>query len=324
MVCPVLQEWFARIDSMRCRFRPLWVVVLACSVGLIFALTTSCSRAPEPEVAKKSSASPPGTQQVFKVKGVVVSLSPREKTIQIKHEAIPNYMMAMTMPFDVKDTNEMKGLAPGDPVAFRLTVTDTEGWIDQIQKILVVTNPVTPPSPITVIRNVQRLQVGDALPEYHFTNQFGQAFSTENFKGQAIAITFLFTRCPYPTFCPRMANNFEEVQQQLLSVPNMPTNWHLLTISFDPEFDKPEVLKGYAEMHKYNPDFWTFATGSLAEVTTLGEQFGLSFWRENASISHNLRTIVLDPTGKVQKIFEGNVWTGAELAGELKKAAEAK
>jgi len=285
-------------------------------------VTSACRRAPEPETAKANSNSPPSAQQVFQVKGVVVSLKPREKTIEIKHQAIPNYMPGMTMPFDVKDTNEMKGLAPGDPVSFRLTVTDTEGWVDQVHKILTVTNGLTPPSPVTVIKNVPRLQVGDTLPEYHFTNQFGKSFSTADFRGQALAITFLFTRCPFPTFCPRMANNFAEVQQQLLSTPNAPTNWQLLTISFDPDFDKPEVLKGYAEAHKYDPGHWTFATGALAEITTIADQFGLTFWSDNGSISHNLRTILLDPAGKVQKVFEGNAWTGPELAVEVNKAAQ--
>lgn len=287
---------------------------------LVAGSLCSCNRTAESPSPDADSANAHSTQQVFNVKGVVVSVKPREKTVEIKHEEIPNYMPGMTMPFDVKDTNELTGLAPGDPVAFRLTVTDTEGWIDRIHKLAAPTNtPAASPS-VVVLKDVPRLDVGDALPEYHFTNQFGQAFSTTQFKGQALAFTFLFTRCPYPTFCPRMAKNFEEVQEKLLTESNNYTNWHLLTISFDPDFDKPDVLKSYAEAHDYNPAHWTFATGTPSEITTLGEQFGLTFWRDNGSINHNLRTIVIDPLGRVRKIYEGNEWTSSDLAEEMEKA----
>jgi protein SCO1 len=284
-------------------------------------LTASCGRSPSTGSGQSAQEIQSTNQKVFQVKGVIVSLKPGEKTVNIKHEAIPDYMPGMTMPFEVKSTNELAGLAAGDAVAFRLTVTDTDGWIDQITKVISVTNPPTAPPPIIAVPSVGRLQVGDPLPEYHFTNQLGQAVSTSQFRGQALAVTFLFTRCPFPTFCPRMSNNFEEAQQALLAKSDAPTNWHLLTISFDPEFDRPEVLKNYAEGHHYNPEHWTFATGSLADITTLGDQFGLIFQRENGSISHNLRTIVLDASGKVQKVFEGNEWKSDALVDELTTAA---
>src|SRR5262249_33479455 len=147
------------------------------------------------------------------------------------------------------------------------------------------------------------------LPDYHFTNQLGQAVSTAQFKGQALAITFLFTRCPFPNFCPLMANNFAEVQKKLGMMTNAPANWHLLTISFDPEFDTPAVLARYAEAHGADANRWTFATGALVDVRAIGEQFGLVFWNEEAGIiSHNLRTVVIDSSGRVQKIFTGNDW----------------
>src|SRR5260370_12749479 len=186
-------------------------------------------------------------------------------------------MPAMTMPFDVKDTNELAGLEPGERVAFRLIVTDTEGWIDQIRKLAPPTN--TPPTTgaFRLVRDVEPLEVGDRLPEYHFSNEFGQAFRTAGFRGQALALTFLFTRCPYPNFCPRMANNFEEAQEKLLALANGPTNWQFLTISFDPEFDKPAVLKAYADFHRYDPHTWTFATRELLGLTPIDPQCRLRF-----------------------------------------------
>ncbi|HWW01010.1 MAG TPA: SCO family protein [Candidatus Acidoferrum sp.] len=293
-----------------------WLVILG-------TLVVSCQRSGDtgspPQPARNQSTN----QQIFQVKGVVQAVKPRQKEVEIKHEAVPGYMPAMTMPFDVKDTNELAGLEPGERVAFRLIVTDTEGWIDQIRKLAPPTN--TPPTTgaFRLVRDVEPLEVGDRLPEYHFTNEFGQAFSTARFRGQALALTFLFTRCPYPNFCPRMANNFEEAQEKLLALANGPTNWQFLTISFDPEFDKPAVLKAYADFHRYDPHHWTFATGELIDITGIAEQFGLAFWHdETGSISHNLRTAVLDASGRVQKVFEGNNWTSNELVAEMVKAAE--
>jgi protein SCO1/2 len=289
---------------------------------LSLLLAVSCERLSE-STSSSSAASPKSsTQQVFQVKGLVIAVKPREKTVEIKHEEIPGYMPAMTMPFDVKDTNEMTGLQTGQRVSFRLLVTDTEGWIDQIQKLGEATNSVPTNSSARLARNVEPLKIGDALPDYRFVNQLGQEIHASQFKDRALAITFLFTRCPYPTFCPLMANHFEEVQQKFLKTGNAPTNWHLLTISFDPEFDKPEVLKGYAEMHHYDPVHWTFATGDLVDITAIGEQFGLAFWHDtNGSISHNLRTVVIDAAGRVAKVYEGNAWTTDELAAEMVKAA---
>jgi protein SCO1/2 len=172
------------------------------------------------------------------------------------------------------------------------------------------------------VPDVEPLELGDPLPQYYFTNQFDLAITTTQFKGQALAITFLFTRCPFPTFCPKMANQFGEAQQKLLSLSGGPTNWHLLTITFDPDFDKPSVLKSYAESHHYIPEHWTFATGDLTAITAIGEQFGLQFWHDQTgSITHNLRTVVIDRDGRIQKIFKGGDWTSAELCAELVKAA---
>ncbi len=254
---------------------------------------------------------------------MVRSVNVQRRQVEIQHQEIPGYMPAMTMPFDVKDTNELTGLQPGQRVAFRLIVTDTEGWIAKIQKLeSVATNGPPPSSSLRRVRDVEPLSPGDPLPQYTFTNQFGQKITTTDFKGQALALTFLFTRCPYPTFCPRMAANFEEAQQKLLTEPQGATNWHLLTISFDPEFDTPAALKTYAEAHHYDPRHWTFATGAVIDVTAIGEQFGLAFWHDPpGSISHNLRTAVIDANGRVRRIFEGNAWSSDELVSEIRQAA---
>jgi protein SCO1/2 len=299
-------------------------LMLLFPTAMLLVCAVSCDRAADRLPATSTAAST--NQQLFQVKGIVISVRPKEKAVEIKHEEIPGYMPAMTMPFDVRDTNELAGLEPGDSVAFRMIVTDTEGWIDRIRKL---GPPSTNGPPTTgnfrLVRDVEPLNIGDRLPEYQFTNQFGQAFSTAGFKGRALAITFLFTRCPFPAFCPLMANDFSETQQKLTALPAGATNWHLLTISFDPEFDKPAVLKAYAERYRYDPDRWTFATGDLVEITAIAEQLGLNFWHdETGSISHNLRTAVIDASGRVQKIFNGNTWKTDELVAEMVQAMAVK
>jgi len=265
--------------------------------------------------------------------------------VVVRHEEVPNYMPAMTMPFEAKITDELKGLAVGDQVEFRMTVTDNDVWIDQIKKTGTGASatagntnsspavsssstsnsdqaPTTNTGPYQIVRDLDPLQIGDRLPEYHFTNEQGQAVNTLDFKGRAVAITFIFTRCPLPNFCPRMSTNFEEAQRKLLAMQNAPTNWHLLTISFDPEFDTPVILKSYAQRYKADPRHWNFLTGPPAATAEIADQFGQRFWREEGSINHNLRTAVIDANGRVQQMFQGNTWTVDDLVSELVKAAQ--
>src|SRR5438477_1790001 len=201
-----------------------WILFLTVALlGL-----SACDRSPETRTIGNAQVPGSTKPKIFQVKGVVVSVKPKEKSIEIKHEEIPGYMPAMTMPFDVKDTKELAGLAEGDSISFRMLVTDTEGWIDQIRKIAPsATNSSPTTGTFRLAREVEPLGIGDPLPEYHFTNQIGQAISTAQFKGQVLAITFLFTRCPFPNFCPLMANHFAEAQKKLLSMPNGPPHWHL-------------------------------------------------------------------------------------------------
>ena len=272
--------------------------------------------------------------QAFLVRGVVKELKPADNTLVIQHEEIPGYMPAMTMPFQIKNPKEMTGLSPGDNVSFQMVVTKTDGWIEGVKKLAApdAPPPTAPPPtlpenlPIRIARDVTPLKEGDALPDYSFTNEQGQAVSLSQFKGQALALTFIFTRCPFPTFCPLMSRNFAEAQEKLKQMTNAPANWHLLTLSFDPEFDTPAVLNGYAREYHADPARWNFLTGALLDITAISEQFGVQFWRVNPGepISHNLRTVVVDAQGRVQKIFPNNNWNSDELVAEVVKAAAVK
>jgi len=291
-------------------------------VLLASVLLVACNEQSAPKAAQEKTVG--ATQKTFSVKGVIQELKPDGKTVVIKHEEIPNYMKAMTMPFEVKDAKELSGLKAGDAISFRMIVTEKEGWIDHVSKLNKAPEEMPSRETFRVARAVEPLKVGDLLPEYHFTNELGQTVSLSQCKGQAIALTFIFTACPFPNFCPKMSSNFAEAAKKLNEMPNGPRNWHLFSISFDPENDTPTRLKSYAEAQHYDSQRWSFLTGDLIDVTAITEQFGQQFWRDGTSISHNLRTVVIDARGRVQKIIPENKWTSDELVQELVKAAAAR
>jgi protein SCO1/2 len=270
----------------------------------------------------KESPPLPAPKQTFTVNGTVKELEPDGKTVVIQHEAISNYMGAMTMPFEVRDTNVLRGLKPGDAITFHLIVTSTEGWIDSItvRQKSAATTPA--PSAVHISRAVAPLEEGDLLPDYHFTNELGQAVSLSQYKGGVLAFTFFFTSCPYPNFCPRLTGNFGQAAAQLRQMPGAPARWQLLSISFDPKTDTPARLQTYAENARYDPAHWSFLTGDPDQIGELADQFGENFWKDGGTISHNLRTVVVDATGRVRKIFQGNNWTSADLVREMAKASE--
>jgi len=291
--------------------RYFWPVALC----LIFLLTIGASIAMVMQSATRL--------KTYSARGLVRDLDPTQKTVTIQHDAIPGFMPAMTMPFVILDTNEMTGLAPGDTVAFQITVSGQDGWIDHLQKLSAGTDTNIPTTgPFRRVRDVEPLNPGDPLPDYTLTNELGQRVSLHAFHDQALAITFIFTRCPYPTFCPRMSTLFQETLSRLATDPQAPTNFHFLTVSFDPDYDTPERLKEYAEARHYDPQRWNFLTGALIDITALADGFGMKFWHEGAGINHNLRTAVVDANGRVQTVLTGNTWTADTLTSEMIKAAQ--
>jgi len=265
-------------------------------------------------------------RQEFQVRGVVQEVKAPDKEVVIKHEEIPNYMPAMTMTFEVKNANELSGISSNDVVSFRMIVTDDDGWIENLTKVGVSTNANADliRSRTRIVREVEPLAVGDKMPNYPFTNSLGEKVELKDFAGQAYAFSFIFTRCPFPTFCPRMNNNFEAAYKQLIAMPNAPTNWHLLSISFDPEFDTPQRLKEYSATYNPDPKKWSWVTGAMIEIDAITEQLGLVFTFENNTYNHTLRTAVVDKNGVIRQIFWGNEWTPQDLVKELVAGAEGK
>jgi protein SCO1 len=294
---------------------------------LVTVVLTGCSRQTSQSTASATTApAKKSGRQEFEVRGVVQEVKAADKEVVIKHEEIPNYMPAMTMPFEVKNTNELSGIASNDIVTFRMVVTDDDGWIENLTKIGVSTNSNADlvRSRTRLVREVEPLAVGDKMPNYTFTNSLGEKVELKDFAGQAYAFTFIFTRCPFPTFCPRMNMNFETVYKELMAMPNAPTNWHLLSISFDPEFDTPQRLKEYSATYNPDPKKWSWVTGAMIDIDAITEQLGLVFTFENNTYNHTLRTVVVDKNGVIRQIFWGNEWTPQELIKEILAGAEGK
>jgi protein SCO1/2 len=285
----------------------------ACCAMLVFAACQKQQSAP-PE-----HPSVPDRQDFF-VSGWVKELSPGGKTIVIQHEAISNYMGAMTMPFEVHDTNVLNGIKPGDAITFHLVVTATDGWIASIARRQQPDGAASAPPGMVVTRAVEPLDEGETLPDYHFTNELGAAIDLSQYKGQVFAFTFFFTSCPYPNFCPRMTGNFAAAAAQLAGNPRAPARWHLFSISFDPKTDTAQHLQAYAKNEHYDPACWSFLTGAPEQISELADNFGEDFWAKDGGISHNLRTVVIDPQFRVRKIIPGNTWTSAELVDEMVRA----
>ncbi len=272
---------------------------------------------------KPAASTPPtvtNTNQTYAVRGVIQQIPPDLRHVTIKHEKIPGYMSAMTMDFSVRDTNALAGFAPGDEISFTLVVTADDDWIENLQRTGKAGNVSGPPG---WHATETELAVGDTLPDYEFTSETGRTVKFSDFRGRAVAFTFFFTSCPLPEYCPRMNRNFTEARKILLADTNAPTNWQMLSISFDSAFDQPQILSSYAGIYRgINADRWLFAVASTKTLASLAPKVDLNFWRENGSISHNLRTVVLDGAGKIFKQFDGNDWTAAELADAIRAAAK--
>lgn len=265
--------------------------------------------------------------QTFEGTGVIEELHPKEQTITIAHRAIGSYMPAMTMPFKVRPPAELSGLALGDRVSFRLRVSSTESWLDRIRKLHAERGPrpagiiATPAASRTPAHTTAGAD--HSLLDFPFTNELGQPVRLRDFRGQALAVTFFFTRCPLPEFCPRLSKNFEEASARLEAMRDGPTNWHFLSVSFDPGFDTPAVLRAYARQYHYDPRHWSFLTGPADKIHELAAESDVTYQGTNGVLTHNFRTLVVDARGHLQMVFPMGGDLSEPLVSEVLKAAAA-
>jgi protein SCO1 len=230
-------------------------------------------------------------------------------------------MPAMTMPFKVKDNWVFEVVKPGDQVAAAYIVDGADSWLEEVVITNESSDTASPVSGAAV-----EPKVGDEVPNYRLVNQDGKAIRIHDYKGKTLVLTFIFTRCQDPNQCTLMSANFSKLNQELQKQPALFDQTHLLSISFDPEYDTPKVLRSYgaANTGKYTDEMfehWEFASGSADEVKGIAQFFGLRYYKDeqtgNQQIIHSLRTAVIGPDSKIVKIYRGNEWKPDEVLKDV-------
>lgn len=257
----------------------------------------------------------------YELNGKVISVDKAAHKAKIEHDDIKDYMPAMTMDFPIKEDWVVRELEPNDKIAADLTVTkDAKFYLENIKIVKALRDANGNIAPLT---EAGANLIGVEVPDFKLTNQNGKRFGLHDYRGKTLVITFIFTRCPDPDMCPLMSINFSDLEKQLRNSPELATNTRLLSVSFDPEYDTPEVLRKYAAAYqghdsKPNFDVWNLGTGSLQEVKDVEGFFGAnSFKADDGRLVHNLRTIIVAPDGKIAKVYAGNGWKPADILRDL-------
>lgn len=263
----------------------------------------------------------PAETRSYQLTGQLLVVKPETKEVLVRHEDIPGFMPAMTMPYVVKDEASLKGRAPGDLIKATLVVGDERAYLSEIVKTGAAPVPEDARTTIPAAAGVHILQPGDAVPETPLLDQDGSTITLKDFRGSAVAVSFIYTRCPLPQFCPFIDRRFGEVQQLAAADPALAGKIKLVSISFDPKFDTEAMLRTHAKKAGADPAIWRFASAGEPTVDRLAAEFGINVIREkDGSITHNLRTAVVDPAGRISSMLDNNAWTAEELAASLKHA----
>lgn len=261
--------------------------------------------------------------KTYKVKGKVVGTNASTGEVTLNHEAIPGFMAAMTMPYKLKDPNIVSELHPGDVITADLFVSqeaDANMFLDHI----VVVAQGRPDYKPTVVYHVPA--PGDAVPDFKLKNQDGRTIHLHQFRGKDLLITFIYTRCPLPNFCPLVTHNFAVIEKKLAGDPSLKGKTHLLSVSFDPEHDTPERLKAYGQQYIGSDDKaafanWDFAVADTAVLKEMAKFFNVGISNEpDQTITHTLSTTLVGRNGKVVKFYPGNEWTPEQVLSDVKQS----
>ena len=262
---------------------------------------------------------PASDRREYTLQGQILSVQADRKEAVIRHEEIQGFMSAMTMPYNVVDAKEYAGLAPGDLITASLIVEPTRAYLERVKKVGSAPLEALAPSG-TAASGFELIKTGAPVPNQTFVDQDGQSVSLDSLRGSAIVVTFIYTSCPLPEFCPLMDSNFAKIQARLKEQNNL-LKARLLSVSFDPQVDTPAVLKKHATELGADPRLWTFVTGDRDEIDRWASGFGVSISRamnDPRDITHNLRTAILDRQGNLVQVYNGNEWTPAQVLADLR------
>jgi protein SCO1/2 len=284
---------------------------LALVASLCAFLLSSCSR-PKPEVRKATDA------KRYHLTGRVISIDQQANSVMIDGDEIPNFMSAMQMPYTVKDAAVLNQLRPGDQISADVVVANDESWLENVT----VTGHQPLPKP-SAARHIPA--PGEEVPDFQFTDQSGRRISLRQYRGQVLLLTFVYTRCPFPDYCPRISSQFAQINRQLQTNPALYRKTHLLSISFDPAHDTPKVLRDYgfscsgirqASLFEH----WGFAVPRAAQLAKIANYFALTYVPDGGVITHSLSTAVIGPEGRIYKWYHDSEWQPAELIEDARDA----
>lgn len=290
------------------------------SIFLLLVLGIGSVTMPGCHAHQNSAAQTPDSYKVYKLRGKVVATDAAKGEVTLDHEAIPGFMDAMTMPYKLKDPSILSELHPGDSLTADVLVSQNPD-ADILLDHLVVIAQARPDYKPAVSYHVPAS--GDAVADYKMRNQDGRPIHIGQFRGKSLLITFIYTRCPAPDFCPRVTRNFALIEKALAADPELYKKTHLLSVSFDPEHDTPERLKAFGEEYIGSDSerafaHWDFATPEKPVLLDMAKFFDLGMTTQaDTTITHTLSTTLIGPDGKVVKFYPGNDWTAEEILADL-------
>lgn len=270
----------------------------------------------------ESGASSDANVKVYHLRGKVVSTDPASGVVVLNHEAIPGFMGAMTMPYQLKNPGEISALHPGDTITADVLVSKTSQQTVVLDDIDVIAQAKPDYKP-DVLYHVPA--PGDVVPDFVLRNQDGRQIHLRQFRGKALLITFIYTRCPLPNFCPLITRNFAVINKTLAQNAKIYGKTQLLCVSFDTEHDTPARLKAYGAEYLGSDAagafaHWQFAVPTRPELTRMAEYFDLGIAPgANGSITHTMSTTLIGPDGKVVQFYPGNEWTPQQVEAEITK-----
>ena len=238
----------------------------------------------------------------YRAQGVVLAVDAVNRNVTISHRAIRGYMEPMAMPFRVADARQLSGLAPGTRVNFEIRVSKNETVVQRIAM-----QPGAGLDDVPLPRPEGRLAAGAAVPDFSLTDQTGRNVKLSDFRGQFVALDFIYTRCPLPDVCPRLSANFALLQKRFGG------KIRLLSITIDPQYDTPEILRDYGKRWQADPSIWHLLTGPEDDIRSVAGHFGLVYFPEEGVITHTVSTALIGPDGKLLALLEGASFTSRQL-----------
>jgi protein SCO1/2 len=271
-------------------------------IGLLSLAAASCSTGEPP--------------RRYEMKGQILAIDAARQVVTIKHDDIVGFMPAMTMPFPVTPPSLLAGRVPGDLVTATLEVQQSTGRIVAMTRTGSAALPEAGALPVTP------LGVGEPLPDVALVDSTDRRRSLSEWRGSWTVITFTYTRCPLPTFCPLMDQNFATLQGAIAEDASLRGRVKLISISFDPDHDTPAVLAAHARRLRADATVWTWLTGDRVTIDRLAARLGVNLLRDPdpAQITHSLQTTVVGPDGLIAQTYSGNDWTPGRVLADLRRA----